>query len=72
MPFIHKKQNIQDVRKSINTNYELHLKILTPLHVGGASEKHWKEDVDFWYEDNSVHEINQEKLFDAAIVALKV
>ena len=50
--------------KSINTTFNLGMKVLTPLHVGSGKEKEWVQGVDFYQQENSnqVVKINQHKL----------
>ena len=41
---------------------DLHIRILTPTHVGGASEKHLKEGVDYICKDGKVYYLDLKKI----------
>lgn len=44
------------------SNHEVGVEIASPLHVGGASEKHWVKNIDFIYQDNCLFPIDNKKL----------
>lgn len=53
----------------MNTNitYDLHLKILTPVHIGASTEKKWLKGVDYYKDNNgyiNFYDINQLKSID--------
>jgi len=50
--------------KTISRTYNIILKTLTPVYIGGATEKNLVEGIDFYEEENNnkVYIINQEKL----------
>ena len=45
-------------------NCDWKIKILTPVHIGGAQEKHWQEGLDFIIKDRKVYFLNQEKMIN--------
>lgn len=50
------------MKQSVNKNYTLGIKVLTPLHIGGGAEKDWVSELDFIQNGNRVYKINQRKL----------
>lgn len=56
----------------INTEHKIYLKILTPVHVGDAQEKHLQKDLDFIQLKGSTWKINWDKVyqfFDPDVIA---
>lgn len=49
---------------SINSSYQLHLKIMTPIHVGGQQEKNLLRGIDYIQHDGRLYLINKAKLFN--------
>ncbi len=47
---------------TINKDYRLRLRVLTPLHVGGMQEKHLLAGADFVYQNRRVHRLDEAKL----------
>lgn len=47
----------------INTNYTIYLKVLTPVHIGGAQEKHLQNGLDFLLVKNKTWKINWENVY---------
>jgi CRISPR/Cas system CSM-associated protein Csm5 (group 7 of RAMP superfamily) len=47
----------------LNTNYDIALEILTPVHVGTDSNKLWMKFVDFFLKDGQIYIINQNALY---------
>lgn len=47
----------------INTEHKIYLKILTPVHVGDAQEKHLQKDLDFIQLKGSTWKINWDKVY---------
>lgn len=48
----------------INTEHTIHLKVLTPVHVGGAQEKHLQEDIDYLQlKDGSNWRLNWQEIY---------
>jgi CRISPR-associated protein Csm5 len=47
----------------LNTNYDIALEILTPVHIGTDSNKLWMKFVDFFLEDGKIYIINQNALY---------
>ena len=45
-------------------NCDWKIKILTPVHIGGAQEKHWQDGLDFIIKDRKVYFLNQEKMIN--------
>lgn len=45
-------------------NCDWKIKILTPVHIGGAQEKHWQEGLDFVIKEQKVYFLNQEKMIN--------
>ncbi|MBS1736763.1 MAG: hypothetical protein JSS98_09220 [Bacteroidetes bacterium] len=64
----------------INTNHTIYLKVLTPLHIGGAQEKHLQDGVDFLVLNDQTWRLNWEKVYQnfdvdkiaAAIISKKL
>ncbi len=48
--------------KKLNTNVDLQLEVLTPLHIGTANEKKWFNNIDFLYQEGYVHIIDSQQL----------
>lgn len=48
----------------INDNYIVHLEVLSPLHIGGATEKHLKKGLDYFYNNGLVYVIDEHKLLN--------
>ena len=55
------------MKDSINQNYEVTLEILTPVHVGGAQDKHWQKYFDFVYdpEASEIVVFDRKEVFEA-------
>lgn len=49
--------------KKLNTNVDLQLEVLTPLHIGTADEKKWFKNMDFLYQGGNVHIIDSQQLY---------
>lgn len=48
----------------INTEYSIYLKVLTPVHIGGAQEKNLQEGLDYiQFNNGSTWQINWEKVY---------
>lgn len=53
------------MENSINKTFQLGIKVLTPLHVGGGKEKEWANNLDFVQDNNKVYKLSQSKLMGA-------
>jgi len=49
---------------SINTSYQLHLKIITPIHVGGQQEKNLLRGIDYLQVDRRFYLVNKAAVFN--------
>lgn len=49
---------------SINTSYQLHLKIITPIHVGGQQEKNLQRGIDYLQVDERFYLVNKATVFN--------
>jgi CRISPR/Cas system CSM-associated protein Csm5 (group 7 of RAMP superfamily) len=49
---------------SINTSYQLHLKIITPIHVGGQQEKNLQRGIDYLQVDKRFYLVNKATVFN--------
>lgn len=47
----------------INTNHTIYLKVLTPLHIGGAQEKHLQDGLDFIRIGKTTWKLNWERIY---------
>jgi hypothetical protein len=50
---------------ALNSNYNLTLKVLSPVHVGAGTEKNWQRGIDFVEADGHIYVLQQNKLFEA-------
>ncbi len=51
-------------KKNINNNFfEVPVEVVSPVHIGGASEKNLKAGFDFFWEDGSLWIVQEKKLF---------
>lgn len=50
---------------SINITKEVQVKVITPLHIGGAAEKIFKRGFDFFWKEGSLYFVEFRKLFQA-------
>lgn len=48
----------------INTEHKIYLKVLTPLHIGGAQEKNLQENLDYIQHRGTTWKLNWEKIYD--------
>jgi len=53
--------------ESINQNYNLKIEILSPVHVGGGSEKNWVQGIDYIIDEGLLYVIDTEKLYNKLI-----
>ncbi len=49
---------------SINSSYQLHLKIITPIHVGGQQEKNLQRGIDYLQVDGRFYLVNKATVFN--------
>jgi CRISPR-associated protein Csm5 len=47
----------------LNTNYDITLEVLTPVHIGTDSNKLWMQGADFFVQDGKVYVVNQSALY---------
>jgi hypothetical protein len=47
----------------LNTNYNIALEVLTPVHVGTESSKLWMKFVDYFLDNGKIYIIDQNKLY---------
>ncbi len=50
---------------TLNSNYDLTLKVLSPVHVGAGAEKNWQRGVDFVETNGNIYVLQQNKMFEA-------
>lgn len=50
--------------KSINKNYDVGIRIITPLHIGAGSDKDWFPGIHYFLHQDMVYVLNLEKIFD--------
>ena len=48
----------------LQTNYELGIKVLTPVHVGMGRERFWAKSVDYFHEKGKLLIVDQRKLYE--------
>lgn len=60
---------MQHTVKSLNTVVEVGLEVLSPLHIGGAGEKIWIKNIDYFYDGEEVKVLDQNKLVRALMEA---
>ncbi|NRB54274.1 MAG: type III-A CRISPR-associated RAMP protein Csm5, partial [Saprospiraceae bacterium] len=53
----------------LNTTVDIQLEVLSPLHIGTAGEKLWKQNIDYFYTGDEVVIVDQTKLIRALIEA---
>ncbi len=46
-----------------NTNYNIKLEILTPVHIGGGKEKDWSKGIDFVHQAGKIYVLDKERVF---------
>jgi CRISPR type III-A-associated RAMP protein Csm5 len=51
--------------ESINLSKTITLRVLSPLHIGDSSEKLMIKGIDFFYHDNTIYVVDEQKLFTA-------
>lgn len=49
--------------QKLNTNVQVQLEVLTPLHIGTADDKKWFKNIDFLYQGGFVNVIDSQKLY---------
>jgi CRISPR type III-A-associated RAMP protein Csm5 len=47
----------------INTNYQLELEILTPVHIGAGKDKDWVHGLDFIQQSNEIIVLNKDAIY---------
>lgn len=48
---------------TLNSNHNIQLEILTPVHIGTNQEKSWQKNLDFFYDKGKVYIVHQEDIF---------
>ncbi len=56
-------QKIIKTMENLNTNYNIKLEILTPVHIGGGKEKDWSKGIDFVHHEGKIYVLDQERVF---------
>ncbi len=54
-------------KERLNETYPIALTVLTPVHIGTASEKMWLKNIDYFYEDGKIYVVNQDRLAKAIL-----
>ena len=55
------------MKDSINKNYRVTAKVLTPLHIGAGAEKDWVEGVDFIQKDGKMWHLDINRMIAAGV-----
>lgn len=47
----------------VNDNSVIGFEVLTPLHIGGSADKHWRNKIDFFYDAGLLYRVDSPKLY---------